>query len=99
LDRSPPSYQSIQPRTSNVRSISFFGERKRRRRERTHWPSASLLSSGEAPQRLDELRERMEEHVSTELTAALAEYRPARIIGTVFVATGLALATAANFIA
>jgi hypothetical protein len=41
----------------------------------------------------------METHVSNELTTALAEYRPARIIGTIAVAIGLALATVANFIA
>jgi hypothetical protein len=53
----------------------------------------------ESPRRLDELQERMEAHVSTELAAALAEYRPARVIGTIALAIGLALATAANLIA
>jgi hypothetical protein len=53
----------------------------------------------ESPRQLDELRERMEAHVSTELVAALAEYRPARVIGTIALAIGLGLATAANLIA
>jgi hypothetical protein len=52
----------------------------------------------ESPRRLDEVQERMETHVSTELAAALAEYRPARVIGTIALAIGLALATAANLI-
>jgi hypothetical protein len=52
----------------------------------------------ESRRRLEELRGRMEAHVSTELSTAVAEYRPARIIGTIAVAIGLALATAGNLV-
>jgi hypothetical protein len=52
----------------------------------------------ESARRLDELREQMEEHVSSELSSALADYRPVRIVGAVAVAAGLGLATAGNFL-
>jgi hypothetical protein len=52
----------------------------------------------ESAKKLAEVREQMETHVSTELAAASAEYRPARIIGALAVAIGLGFATAGNFL-
>jgi hypothetical protein len=52
----------------------------------------------ESEKKLAELREQMETHVSTELAAAAAEYRPARILGAAAVVVGLGLATSGNFI-
>jgi hypothetical protein len=37
-------------------------------------------------------------HVESELAAAEADYRAARVAGTIALAIGLALATAANFV-
>jgi hypothetical protein len=47
----------------------------------------------ELPQRLAELRTEMEAHVADEVEAAKVEYRPARVVGAVFLALGLALST------
>jgi hypothetical protein len=50
------------------------------------------------PRLLDRLREDMEAHVTTTLTAALAEYRDLRIFGTIALAVGLICTTVANFV-
>jgi hypothetical protein len=50
------------------------------------------------PRRLDELRESLEASMTTELGAALTEYRPTRIIGAFLVVIGLTLSTVANFL-
>jgi len=49
-------------------------------------------------ERLDELRRELQAHVGTELAAAEADHRAARIAGTVALAIGLVLATTANFV-
>jgi hypothetical protein len=91
---------SVDPGASLERKVDFLLRRAEEAQRAENALTERVASlERESRRRLDELRERMEAHVSTELGAALAEYRPARIIGTIFVATGLALATIANFIA
>jgi hypothetical protein len=50
------------------------------------------------PRQLEQLREDMRTHVSSELTAAQEEYRPLRIGGTIALAVGLVCTTVANFV-
>jgi hypothetical protein len=50
------------------------------------------------PRRLEGLRETLETGMATELSAALAEYRPTRIIGAGLVVIGLTLSTVANLV-
>jgi len=52
----------------------------------------------EAPQRLDELRDELKQHVRVQIDEAEASFRVARVLGTIAVAIGLTLATIANFL-
>jgi hypothetical protein len=50
------------------------------------------------PRQLDQLREDMQAHVSSELAAAEEEYRPLRTAGTLALGVGLACTTVSNFV-
>jgi hypothetical protein len=90
---------SVDPAATPERRIEFLLRRaEETQREMNALTDRVASLERESSQRLDELRERMEAHVSTRLSAALAEYRPARAIGAIFLAFGLGLTTAASFI-
>ncbi len=90
---------SVDPGASLERKVDFLLRRTEEAQQAENALTERVASlERESQRRLDELREHMEEHVATELGAALAEYRPARVIGTFAVAVGLALATAGNLI-
>jgi hypothetical protein len=50
------------------------------------------------PRRLDELRGELKSHVENQLTISRADYKLARIGGTIALAIGLTLTTTGNFV-
>jgi hypothetical protein len=79
--------------------VAFLLERDREA-QRGHQAVTDRVGALEAktPEQLEELRERMEAHVTRELTTALEDYRPLRVSGAVLLALGLSCVTVANFI-
>jgi len=53
----------------------------------------------DSPRRLAEARRKLEDHVTRELVAAEAAYRPLRVAGTVALAVGLACSSLASYLA
>jgi hypothetical protein len=79
--------------------VDFLLRRDQEAQKQANVQAERLATLGrESEKKLAALREQMETHVATELAAASAEYRPARIIGAVAVAIGLTVSTVANFL-
>ena len=78
--------------------VEFLLRRDRETQQAMSDLSRLVSSISETSKRdLAALRDELKAHVTTELTAAQADFRAARIAGTVALAIGLALATGGNF--
>jgi hypothetical protein len=87
------------PEGTPEQQIAFLLQRDQEAQEAHNLLEARVSAiERESPRQLQELRGEVEQHFGTELDRARAEYRAARVVGTMLVAIGLGFATAGNFL-
>jgi hypothetical protein len=99
LTGSVSAVKSVAEDATLERRVDFLLQRDQEAQKQANAQAERIATlERESAKKLAEAREQMETHVSSELVAASAEYRPARIIGALAVLIGLGLATAGNFL-
>jgi len=91
---------SVNPAATVEKKVEFLLQRDQEQ-QRTMNTSVRRIATLEtdSPRQLAELRAEIVEHLDHELAATAEEYRPARILGLIFVFVGLALGTLGNVVA